>query len=64
MLLSLIVHKKLLKVRRKLAGQSVGNDDEVSIICFRHKYCTGGLVRSEKEATILYSVEKRLYFTA
>ena len=51
--------------RRKLAGQSPGNDDQVSIICFTHKlheYCTGGLVRSENEARILDTVEKRLYF--
>ena len=45
--------------RRKLAGRSPGNDDEVSIICFPHiEYCTGGLVRSENEARILYTVEK------
>ena len=43
--------------RRKLAGRSPGNDDEV-----RFEYCTGGLVRSENEAGILYAVEKRLYF--
>ena len=29
--------------------------------CFL-EYCTGGLVRSENEAKILYTVEKRLYF--
>ena len=46
--------------RRKLAGRSPGNDDEVSIICFPHtKYGTGGLVRSENEAKILYTVEKK-----
>ena len=45
--------------RRKLAGRSPGNDDEVSIICFPHiEYCTGGLVRSENEARILYTIEK------
>ena len=51
--------------RRKLARQSPRNDDEVSIICFPHKlnnYCTGGLVRSENEARILYTIENRLYF--
>ena len=44
--------------RRRLAGRSPGNDDKVSVI----EYCTGGLVRSENEARILYTVEKRLYF--
>ena len=47
--------------RRKVAGQSPGNDDEVSIICVWHKLnivATGGLVRSENEARILYTVEK------
>ena len=34
--------KRLLQAK-KLAGQSPGNDDEVSIICFPHtEYCTGG----------------------
>ena len=45
--------------QRKLAGRSPGNDDKVSIVCFPHiEYCTGGLVRSENEARILYTVEK------
>ena len=50
--------------RRKLAGRSPGNDDEVSIIGFPHKLniLLEGLVRSENEARILYTVEKRLYF--
>ena len=42
---------------RWLAGRSPGNDDEVSIICFPHKlYWRVG--KSEKEARILYTVEK------
>ena len=50
--------------RRKLAGRSPGNDDEVSTTSVFHiiEYCTGGLVRSENEATILCFVEKKLYF--
>ena len=46
--------------RRKLAGRSPGNDDEVSTTSVFHiiEYCTGGLVRSENEATILCIVEK------
>ena len=45
--------------RRKLAGRSPENDDKVSIYI---EYCTGGLVRSENEARILYPVEKGLCF--
>ena len=50
--------------RRKLAGRSPGNDDEVSTTSVFHiiEYCTGGLVRSDNEATILCFVEKKLYF--
>ena len=45
--------------RRKLAGRSPGNDDEVNIICFQHKLnMDGGLARSENEARMLYTVEK------
>ena len=36
-------------------GRSPGNDDEISIIRLL-EYCTGGLVRSENEARILYTV--------
>ena len=45
--------------RRKLAGRSPGSG-------FPHKlnidYCSGGMVRSENEARLLYTVEKWLYF--
>ena len=45
--------------RRKLAERSPGSG-------FPHKlnidYCTGGMVRSENEARLLYTVEKWLYF--
>ena len=41
--------------KRKLAGWSPWNDDEVSII----EYCTGGFVRSENEARILSTPLKR-----
>ena len=49
---------------RKLAEQSPGNDDEISIICFPHKLNT--VLESSKglslnEARILYTIEKRLY---
>ena len=47
--------------RRKLAGRSPGDDYEVSTISVFHIF-TGGLVRSENEARILYTVEKRLCF--
>ena len=45
--------------RRKLAGRSPRSS-------FPHKlnidYCTGGIVRSEDEARLLYTVEKWLCF--
>ena len=57
---------KRLYGRRKLARQSPGNDDEVSrsILCFPHKYCTGGLVRSEneKKGISLQSIAKGAHF--
>ena len=50
--------------QRKLAGRSPGNDDEVSTTSVFHliEYCTGGLVRSENEATILCIIEKKALF--
>ena len=50
---------KLMQICKEtiLQATKAGNDD----VCFPHKYCTGGLVRSENEARILYSVAKRLY---
>ena len=67
------VHYKVVKIlevrwldyykRRKLAGLSPGND-EVSIICLPNKLIivlVHGLVRSENEARILYTVEKGLF---